>query len=203
MTEDVVIDWGGFDPVEVPEAPPADVLAAQLDAEAIDQMAIAPAQYDVRKMAITEPNTCQWNASTKVWVARDQTMREVAIDECRAARGVKPKFATPAQTQKANMRKGVPNAGAVAGHGTAGSGYSTAGGGGGSMPISVGGGGGGGLGGHTTLAADIWPDETLRAEMTRRGYTVAKLGALEPLAELLGQQDDEEDPFGKILELLK
>lgn len=195
------IDWGGFDYVAppAPVRPAAQLLAEQIDADVIDQSAVH-IDFDVKYEVVSPYETkdalkhlgCRWNGTRKRWVAKDAEMfaAATAIVDKHYGRNQKRNMATKvaqAKSQAGHQAKKIP-IGTVVSQASDGTVDVVL-----NMPPEL---------PPQTNPPGQWIDseEAMIAALRARGYTVAKLGQLDPLAQLLADQD-ESDPFGELEEL--
>ncbi len=204
MAGDDDIDFGWADQ-PIPKGP---------EVPAADQLAAAIVDYDVSKFAVPSPFECKdalkhlgcrWNPDRKVWVARNAVMAAAAQEIVNKHTGRNQKrpqqrcgtFAQKVQAQKVQQTAGQAIAGIAAEDLKPGDVvYADTDG-----KVAV-------VRGKkreqfdppAISAAENLSDELLTSELRKRGYTVAKLGVYQTLAEVLADQDDE-DPFSNLEDL--
>ncbi len=205
MAGDDDIDWTWAEqPLpQVPAATPAAQLEALVAEDEIKEAA-KRVEYDIKAFAVPSPFECKdalkhlgckWTG--KVWVARDAAMhvQAMAIVDKHTGRnssfarkqkrcgttGAQPQYTAAPAVQK--KPSGLPNGAFV---GVNPDGTATA--------ILE--------GPNPFVDVEQMNDEHMVSELTRRGYTVAKLGETETLAQVLAALD-EEDPFEAVLKELE
>lgn len=210
MPGDDEIDFGWADqPLPpVPQVPAADRLAAEIGEDDIKQAARL-VQYDIGKFKVPSPFECKdalkhlgcrWTG--KVWVARDAAMHKAAQDivnlHNQRTRNIRPTpkrcgtFASPVVSHATKRAlQNIPAGTVVATDGD-------------EAIVQFGAQPDARLPKHalTLGSPDLAQetDERLASVLRQRGYTVAKLGECQTLAEILAEQGDE-DPFAFLEEL--